>query len=614
MGERFFLSKTKLPGTSESLRPAVAAVLARCRAAFIGIALVSGVVNILMLTGSLFMLQVYDRVLGSHSVPTLVALSAIAVVAYSIQGWLDILRSRVLTLLGERIDGEIGPKVHAAVIDLPLRTVRTTQETMQPFRDLEAVRSFMVGAGLIALFDLPWMPIYVAVVFFLHPLLGVLVLSGAAVLLCLTILTELMSRKPMKGAAEAQSARNLAAEGAVRGAEVVRAMGMLPTFAARWQELNESHLQSQRRASFVTGGFSVTAKSLRMVLQSAVLGTAAYLSIRGQLSAGAIIASAILSSRGLAPIDQAIAGWRGFQAARQGYGRLTKLLILYPDGGSRFQLPPPTKSLVLENLTVAAPGTSKTLVRRISFKLHAGQALGIIGPTASGKSTLARAIVGVWSPHIGKVMLDGASIDQWEPDTLGPSIGYMPQEVQLFDGTVAENIARFENNADPTKVIAAAEAAGFHDHVLAFVDGYEARIGPGGAHLSAGQRQRLGLARALYGNPFLVVLDEPNANLDAEGEASVTTSIQNIRSRGGVSIVIAHRPSAISAVDLLLVLRDGEVAALGPRDEVLAKTVRNADQFSTHHIPRRDASSPPPETLTNLRLKVVHSAGGRGGD
>jgi ATP-binding cassette subfamily C protein len=557
----------------------VAAALAACRGAFIGVGLISGIVNILMLTSSLFMMQVYDRVLASQSVPTLVALSAIAIGAYLFQGWLDILRTRALALVGERVDAEIGPRVHAAVVDLPLRTRGGGQEALQPFRQLEALRGFLAGAGPIALLDMPWMPVYLAVCFLLHTWLGLVTLGGAVVLLVLTLVTEVKSAAPAKAALEAQSLRNAAADAAQRGAEVVRAMGMLPALAARWEKAHAAHLAAQRRANFVVGGLSATAKMLRFILQSALLGTGAFLAIRGEISAGSIIAASILGSRALAPVDQAIASWKGFVAARQGYQRLKALLALYPDRPPPFTLPTPAKSLVAEVLTVGAPGAAKPIVRRLSLKLEAGQALGIIGPSASGKSSLLRALVGLWPPLGGKVMLDGAAIEQWAPDALGPAIGYLPQDVQLLDGTVAETIARFDPEPDAEAVIAAAKAAGFHEQVLALPDGYGTRIGTGGAQLSAGQRQRLGLARALYGAPFLVALDEPNSNLDAEGEAAVGAAIGALKARGAIVVVVAHRPSAIAAVDLIMVMKDGEAVAFGPKEEILAKTVKNANQI-----------------------------------
>jgi ATP-binding cassette subfamily C protein len=564
---------------SSQSKPLIAAVLGSCRAAFIAIGLVSGVINLLMLTGAIFMMQVYDRVLGSQSVPTLVALSIIAMGAYTFQGWLDIIRVRVLALLGERIEGEVAPKLHAAVVDLPLRVQQGLHEPLHAFRQLDAVRSFVAGPGPVALFDMPWMPVYLGIAFLLHPLLGLLTLAGAIILVLLTLVTELRSKAPARAAIEAQSARNQAADAAQRGAEVVRAMGMLPALSMRWTDAHERYLQAQRRASYVVGGLSATAKMFRMVLQSALLGLGAYLAIRGQISTGTIIAASIIGARALAPVDLAIASWKGFIAARQGYQKLKTLFALYPDITPPFALPPPCKSLIVDGLTVTAPGVSSPLVRRISMRLQAGQALGIIGPSASGKSTLGRALVGIWPAQAGKVTLDGATLDQWTPEALGPSIGYLPQDVQLFDGTVAENIARFRPQAEPAAVIEAAKAAGFHEQVLAFPQGYDTRVGPGGAQLSAGQKQRLGLARALFGRPFLVVLDEPNSNLDAEGEAAVSAAIVDMRARGAIPIVIAHRPSAIAAVDLILAMKGGEAVAFGRKEEVLGKTVQNARQI-----------------------------------
>lgn len=542
----------------------------------------SGLINVLMLTGSLFMMQVYDRVLGSQSVPTLIALSLIAIAAYTFQGILDALRGRLLALIGERVDEVIGPKVYAAVTDLPLRLPRGAQESLQPFRDLDAIRMFLGGQGTLALFDLPWLPIYLLVMFLLHPVLGWVTVGGAGILIVLTILTEVWSKKPSQAAQQALSARNLAADAAQRNAEAVRAMGMLPALAERWQHQHDIQMQAQRRATFATGSLSVAARTFRMVLQSAMLGLGAYLSIRGQISAGTIIAASILSSRALAPIDLVIASWKGFQAARQGHQRLKQMLGLYPEAPETFALPAPQTSLAVDRLMLSAPGSREPIVKRANFALNAGQALGIIGPSASGKTSLGRGLVGVWAPLAGRVMLDGASLDQWDAVTLGQSIGYLPQDVQLFDGTLAENIARFQPDASSDAVIEAAVAAGFHTFAISFENGYQTRIGQGGAQLSAGQRQRVGLARALYGNPFLVVLDEPNSNLDSDGEMAVAAAIEGVRKRGGIAIVIAHRPSVISAVDMLMVMRDGEAVAFGPRDEILSKMVQNARNIIPH--------------------------------
>jgi PrtD family type I secretion system ABC transporter len=408
-------------------------------------------------------------------------------------------------------------------------------------------------------------------------MLGYAAAGAALLLICVTMLTEFRGRTPMRRAMEAQSQRNMIAENTHRGAEVARAMGMVPALAGLWREAHTQHLRAQRQANYVVSGLSVVAKMLRMLVQSCVLALGAYLAIKGEISAGTIIATSILSSRALAPLDQAIASWKGFIAARQGATRLRRLL----DGGGKtapeVQLPVPAERLTVESLFLGAPGMTKPIARNIDFTLTAGQALGIIGSSASGKSTLARGLVGIWPPLAGKVLIDGANIQHWDQARLGPHIGYLPQDIQLFDGSVAENIARFQRPLNSKAIIAAARAAGFHEHILALPDGYDTRIGRGQMELSAGQKQRLGLARALYGDPFLVVLDEPNSNLDAEGEAALTAAITGVAARGGIAVVIAHRPSALAAVGLLAVMRAGEIVAFGPRDEVLAKTVANPD-------------------------------------
>ena len=524
-----------------------------------------------MLTGSVFMIQVYDRVLASWSLPTLVALSMMAVAAYSLQGALDAMRGRVLTLIGEHIDAAVGPDLYRAVAELPLRAARSSQESLQPFRDLDAIRNFMAGPGPAAFFDLPWLPVYLLLCYLFHPLLGYAAFAAAIVLIGLTALTDLRSAAPARRALEAQSRRNLLAENAQRGAEVVQAMGMMPALAGRWRNAQIAHLLAQRRASFAVRGLSSMARSARMIVQSCMLGLGAYLAIEGEISAGTIIAVSILASRALAPVDQTIASWRGFVAARQGYGRLRRLLLASNQPCPRFELPPPQQSLAVEALSVGAPGATKPIIRHIRFRLEAGQTLGIIGASAAGKSTLARALVGVWAPLAGKITLDGADIRHWPAGGLGPHIGYLPQDIQLFDGSIAENIARFQEPLDADAVIAAARAAGFHEQILGLPDGYETLIGAGGTELSAGQKQRLGLARALYGSPFLVVLDEPNSNLDAEGELALRAAIAGIGERGGIAVVIAHRTSVIASVTLLAVMRNGEIYAFGPRNEILAR-------------------------------------------
>jgi len=540
----------------------------------VAVGMFSGLINLLALTGSIFMLQVYDRVLTSRSVPTLVALAIIAAALYLLQGVLDLVRTRMLVRMGSRLDEILGEKTYSAVLTLPLKT-RGDGDGLQPIRDLDSIRSFLTGPGPSAILDLPWIPIYLAFVFILHAWLGWLATAGAVALIILTLTTEALSRKPAKRVfAEGNKRQTLAAAGR-RNAEVLKVMGFAERHQARWLAANAAYLSAHQHASDITGGLGALSKVFRALLQSAILALGAWLTILGEVSGGAIIASSIVSSRALAPIEQAIANWKAFLSAREARGRLGTLLS-GPDAASLapMQLPPPNHTLNLEGVFAGPPGATTPVVSNVSFRLEAGQGLGIIGPSASGKTTLARAIVGAWPVLRGSVRLDGATLDQWAPAELGRHMGYLPQDIELFAGTVAENISRFEPEADPEAVIAAARAANVHDMIVRLPGGYETQIGAEGTTLSAGQRQRLALARALYRDPFLVVLDEPNSNLDADGEAALSKAIAGIRARRGIVIVIAHRPSAIAAVDLLAVMANGVMAQFGAKEDILAKVIR----------------------------------------
>jgi ATP-binding cassette subfamily C protein len=533
----------------------------------------TGVVNVLALTGALFMLQVNDRVLPSGSIPTLMALAALVGALYLFHGVLDLLRGRLLILIGGWLDEALGPRVYQSIAELPLRT-RQGNDGLQPLRDLDSVRGFLSGLGPTARFDLPWIPIYLGVCFAFHFWIGTVASAGAIVLFVLTVLAELLSRGPALMAAAQAATRNVLAEASRRNAEVLHAMGMAGRLGALWSAANVAHLRAQRRLGNITGGLGAFSKILRLMLQSAVLGVGAYLAIRQEITAGAMIAASIIISRAVAPVELAIAHWRGFVNARQGWARLSDVLTLLPPPAQPIMLPRPVACLSVAGLSVAPPGDRKIVLDGVNFTLQSGSALGVIGPSASGKSSLARALVGVWTPLRGTVRLDGATLDQWPPEELGGSIGYLPQGVELFDGTVAQNIARFDPDAPPEAIIQAARKAGVHDLVVHLSDGYETRIGEGGAVLSAGQRQRVALARALYGGPFLLVLDEPNSNLDAEGEEALRQSILSVREAGSIAVVIAHRPSALAAVDQVMVLAHGKVQAFGPKDEVLRSVLR----------------------------------------
>jgi PrtD family type I secretion system ABC transporter len=531
------------------------------------------VVNVLALTSPLFMLQVYDRVLASGSVPTLVGLCVLAAGLYLFQAGLDIIRARVLLRVGEHFDGALCGRVHDAVVRLPL-LARMPGDGLQPLRDLDNVRGFLSGQGPTALFDLPWMPLYLGICFLFHFWIGMTALVGAAVLVLLTLLANALSQRPVRDGIAHNMARNGLLEASRRNAEVVQALGFGARLEARWRRANADYLHANRRAGDIAGGLGGLSKTLRVMLQSAVLGVGAWLVIEQQATGGVMIASSIMVGRALAPVDLAIASWKPFLMARHSWKRLQDLLGRIPPLPETMPLPAPYKELRVENVTILPPGEKRPTVTGIGFAIAAGSALGIIGPSGSGKSTLSRALVGAWPAAGGKVRLDGASLDQWDREALGRHIGYLPQGVELFDGTIADNIARFEEDADPDAVVAAAQAAGAHDLILRFEDGYRARIGEGGSSLSAGQRQRIGLARALYRDPFFVVLDEPNANLDAEGEAAVVRAIAAVRERGGIAVVVAHRPSAIGAVDQVLMMEGGRQKAFGPRDAVLGQVLK----------------------------------------
>lgn len=547
--------------------------LGACRSAFVGVGLFSVLINVLMLTGSLYMLEVYDRVLPSRSVPTLVGLSILTAVLFLFQALLDLMRGRLLVRVGNQLAFALGPRIYDLIVRLPLRA-RQGSDSVQPVRDLDTIRSCLSGSAPSALFDLPWLPLYLAICFSFHLWIGMTALAGALVLIALTLLAETLSRRPVKSISTHSAACMRFAETSRRNAEVLAAMGMSDHLLDRWLGMSRGLIAHQRRANDVAAGLGSLGRIFRMMLQSAVLGVGAYLVILQEASAGIIIAASILTGRALAPVDLAIANWRGFVSARQSWQRLQQLFAALPALAPRLQLQPPAKSVTIEGLAVAPPGTQKLVAHDINFALKSGSAAGIIGPSASGKSSLVRVIVGVWSPARGVVRLDGATLDQWLPASLGRHVGYLPQDVELIEGTIAENIARFDPAAPAGAIIAAAKAASVHDLIVNIPTGYETQIGEQGVALSAGQRQRIALARALYGNPFLVVLDEPNSNLDAEGEDALTQAILGVRARGGIVLVVAHRPSALAAVDHVLALASGRQQAFGPKDEVLSRMMR----------------------------------------
>ena len=548
------------------------------RGLFWAVGVFSVFVNLLMLTGPLFMLQVYDRVLGSRSEATLVALIVLMGFLFAMMGVLDFARARVLARVGAAFQDRLDKRVFSAVLRKSA-AAPDPERVVNNLRDLEAVQRLVSSPVFPAFYDLPWTPFFLGALAIFHPWLGFLALGGGGVLVLVAVLNQLST----KAASEQANLATLRAEhmaAQVReDAEMVRALGMADTAFARWSIARGQALEQTLRASDGTGGFSVLSKTLRMFLQSLMLGLGAYLVLQGDMTAGAMIAGSILLGRALAPVDVMIGQWAVVQRARMGWRNLGELLAEMPQEAPRTQLPRPKAHLKAENVTVVPPGKSQHSLRMVSFELKPGQAMGVIGASGAGKSSLARAITGVWRPAGGKIRLDGATLDQFDPAVLGQHIGYLPQRVQLFDGTIAENIAGLALEPDDKAVVAAAQKAAAHDLILQLPQGYDTRVSAGGGMLSGGQMQRIGLARALFGDPVLLVLDEPNSNLDNDGTMALNTAIRAHKKAGGAVMIMAHRPDGIRECEMLLVLEAGQVRAFGPRDEVLAKTVQNAQQI-----------------------------------
>lgn len=541
------------------------------RNSFLFAGLFSLFINLLMLVPSLYMLQVYDRVLASSSASTLVMLTILVVGLFAVMGVLELLRARILVRVSARLDMLLNGRLFTAMFDAKLRDGRGTGS--QPIDDLTNLRQFLTGNGLFAFFDVPWMPIYIAVLFLMHPWFGWFAIGGALLLFALATANELTTRKPLgKANAVAIGARNYLG-GNLRNAEAMEAMGMLGRVHQRWFARHQEVLKLQALASDRAGLLSNASKMLRVTLQSLILGLGAYLVIIQVSTPGIMIAASILLGRALAPVDMLIGGWKGFLSARSAYKRLHDLLLAIPERQRFMSLPPPDGSLRVEGVLAAPPGSNVPVLRGIHFDIAAGEIVGVIGPSAAGKSSLARVVLGVWPIAAGKVRLSGADISHWNREELGPYIGYLPQDIELFDGTVGENIARF-GEVDPEQVVAAAQRAQVHEMILHLPKGYDTPIGEGGAVLSGGQRQRIGLARAMYGKPVLVVLDEPNSNLDDQGEAALVKAIAQLKADGATVLIITHRPSVLNSVDKILVLREGQVEVFGPRDQVLAQFAR----------------------------------------
>ncbi|MBO6824964.1 MAG: type I secretion system permease/ATPase [Sneathiella sp.] len=527
------------------------------------VGLFSFFINLLMLVGPFYMLQVYDRVLTSGSIPTLIFLTIAAVGLTMVSSLLEWLRSRILVRLNGRLEKSLRQSLFSGLF-------KSGGRDSQPLKDLETTRGFLSGNGLVTFFDAPWAPIFLALIFVFHPILGFIATLGAVLLFTIAILTEFLTRGILLKSSSDTGAANRFVEGALLNREVVMALGMLPGMYAKWRDKYDGGHAGQALAADRSGMLNAIAKFIRPVLQVAMLGTGAWLALNQEISPGVMIASSIVMGRALAPVQGAIGSWKGFVLARSAYDRLKEFYAGLEGVKLQANLPKPQGTITVERAVGAPPKSEVPVIKGVSFNIPAGSSVGIIGPSASGKSTLARLLTGVWAPTSGKVRLDGVEISKWDHEELGPSLGYLPQDVELFDGTVLENISRF-SEGEPSLVIEAAKSAGIHEMILALPNGYETIIGPMGSVLSGGQRQRIGLARALYGDPSFIVLDEPNSNLDSDGEEALKATLIKVKERGATLVIISHRPAVINVVDHVMILKNGMIEDFGTRQEVLAR-------------------------------------------
>ncbi|PHR94057.1 MAG: type I secretion system permease/ATPase [Robiginitomaculum sp.] len=552
----------------------VGQALMASKSAFVGIGVFSAFINLLMLTGPLYMLQVYDRVLASRSMSTLVAISVLMAAMYAFMGFLELIRSRILVRVGDKLEKDLSARTFS--VWLKQGVFGRSGQRHRPLQDLSTLRQFLSGSSPATFFDIPWAPFYIWIMFIFHPWLGWAGIVGAIVIFCLAYINEKSTRKPVQDANVLKAQAQMFAQTAHRNADVVTAMGMGKDMRARWRGYMDRAGEQTVRGSDRAGSMSSASKAFRMFIQSGILGIGAALAVKQIITPGTMIAGSIVMGRALAPIQTAVGQWRGFIATRQAFHRLNTFYELIPEDQDNMELPVPEGRLSVEHIVVAPPGSQTVVLSGVDFTLQPGQGLGVIGPSASGKSTLARLLVGVWMPQKGAVRLDGATYDQWNRDALGPYIGYLPQEVELFDGSIGENIARFRTGARSEDIVLAARRADVHEMILRMQDGYDTRIGEGGVVLSGGQVQRIALARALFGDPVLVVMDEPNANLDAEGDAALSAAIADLRQRQKTVVVMAHRSSAIACVDQLLILKDGVQSAFGPKEQILKDLAKMA--------------------------------------
>ncbi len=550
-------------------------------------------INLLLLVSPLYMLQLYDRVLSSRSIGTLISLTIIAGILLAVYGMLEMVRTRVLVRAGILFDEKVAQPTFNAIHHAMLRSAGSVQ--VQALRDVELLREFLTGAGLIAFCDAPWFPVFVFGAFLLHPWYGWIAVGGSVVIWSLTLLNEILTRRDLTEATAANMAASQHAATTFRNVEVLQAMGMLGALRSIWSGIHLRHMGWQARASDRAGTSVATLKFFRMFLQIIILGTGGYLAIERQITPGAIIAGSIIIGRALQPMELAVGNWKAFVSARGAHLRLKALFAAVGTTPARMSLPRPKGGVNVEGVIAVAPGQKTPILRGVTLALQPGEVFCIVGPSGAGKTTMARVLVGIWPVAAGNIRLDGYELSQWDPQELGQYIGYLPQDVELFTGTAAQNISRFQDEIDSAAIITASELAGCHDVIQSMPDGYNTQIGEGGQALSGGQRQRVALARALYGNPSLVVLDEPNSNLDSAGEEALTVAIQALKARGTTVVLITHKVNILAIADKILVMAGGAVQAYGPRDEILGKLMGpRAVPPTAAPVSTGEAAAPPP--------------------
>ena len=565
------------------------------RSGFTAVALFSLALNILMLAGPLYMLQVYDRVLASQSMETLIALSILLLGVFIVSGLLDYVRVKILNRLGSRFEVLASSHILSAAMKRNISGKGKSGDNL--LNDITSFRDFVSGHTLLAFFDTPWVPIYLGILFILHPYIGFLGLAGAVILTILALLNSSMSREPMQDAADARQTSDALFESCEKNAELVTSMGMKSDLARRWSLLSWRTSSFKTKATDGLSFFFVVSKTFRMALQSGMLGLGAALAIAGESSAGVMIAATIILGRALSPIDQAISQWRLFMSAVASYKKLKGLVEEFPEANERIHLPSAHSRMEVAIKQAGPPQAQRATLMGVNFELDAGDVVAVIGPSGSGKSTLARMLTGIWFPQRGEVALDGSPTSKWDTADLGAQIGYLPQDVELFEGTIRENISRFATDASDEAILKAAQDADVHEMILNLPDGYETVIGTRGTFLSGGQRQRIGLARALYGDPFILVLDEPNSNLDATGDTALMHAVSSARARGAIVVVMTHRPSTLQAVNKVLVLENGQMKAFGPKEEVLRSSTR---QIVNNSIPKVASARPLAEPVEKV--------------